>query len=489
MSTPITAALGVDVGTTNTKAVLAVIDSHGSVHEERIRTFPTPSDGERLRRGVLAALAEVADGAGAHAVAIGVASMAETGALVGPDGESRGDLLGWSQGDRRSADALVMSAGAAELYAVTGVPVPAKSPLARWLSLRAADDPRLQDARWQGAADLVVAALTGEAATDHTLAQRTMAYRLPGGAGAAHVETFDPDLLALAGLTPDRFPRVVAPGETAGALTREAGSRLGLPFGLPVVVAGHDHAVGAWAAGVRSPGRAADSVGTAEALYRVAADVPLERAREAGMSTGRTVDGRHASVLAGNPTAGALIEWAFAELFPGVERQGVLDRAARESRDRRPGDPAAFVLPYLRGRQAPAPDPAARMRAVPRLPVDPGDALVALFTGLSLQLAWLDAEQDRLVGPRAPVLVVLGGPGAGDDAWWNAKRHVVAGSLRRVEATEPVATGAAILAAARVAGIMTTLPSRSRESAASAGDPALLDAFVRAATHQERETA
>jgi xylulokinase len=49
-----------------------------------------------------------------------------------------------------------------------------------------------------------------------------------------------------------------------------------------------------------------------------------------------------------------------------------------------------------------------------------------------------------------------------------------------------------MIAVQRVTGTMTRLPlSRSGDgsptSAASEGDPALLDAFVRAATHHERE--
>jgi xylulokinase len=58
-----------------------------------------------------------------------------------------------------------------------------------------------------------------------------------------------------------------------------------------------------------------------------------------------------------------------------------------------------------------------------------------------------------------------------------------------VDAAEPVATGAALLAAHRVAGITTSLPLRSADSAASAGDPALLDAFVEAATLHDKEPA
>ena len=488
------AALGVDVGTTNTKVALAVLGD--AVREERTLTVPTPRSGEALQAVVLGAIREVAVDSPYPVAALGVASMGETGSLIGPDGEPRGDLLRWADGDGATADRLVAAAGAQALYEATGVPAPHKSPLTHWLRLAADDDPRLADARWLGVDALIVSALTGEAATDHTLAARTMAYRLPA-AGHPLADGFDADLLGLAGLTPDRFPRVALPGEAAGTLTEHASAALGLPAGLPVVVAGHDHAVGAWAAGAREPGDAADSVGTAEALLRIAGDagrrdcddvgrdtgrdISLDEARRAGMSLARGVEGRHLTLLAGNPTAGALVEWAFAELIPGADRRDVLQQA----RTLADGPLDAFLLPYLRGRQSPAPDASASLRLVQlgeRPTADPAATLTAVLTGLALQLAWMDAVQTQLAGPRRPELAVLGGPGAANDAWWRLKQRLVPGILRRADVAEPVATGAALLAAHRVAGLTTSLPLRSADSVASAGDPALLDAFVGAAT-------
>ena len=112
-----------------------------------------------------------------------------------------------------------------------------------------------------------------------------------------------------------------------------------------------------------------------------------------------------------------------------------------------------------------------------------------MLTGLALQLAWMDAAQTALTGPRRAELAVLGGPGAANGAWWRLKQRLLPGALRRVDAAEPVATGAAMLAAHRVTGLTTSLPLRSADSAASAGDPALLDAFVQAATLPSKETA
>jgi xylulokinase len=491
------AALGVDIGTTNTKVVVAEIASDGSVRSAHSQTIPTPSDGSALRDAVLASIkkvaAEYAAGAAGAAgtaaaanpiEAVGIASMAETGALLGPDGEPRGALLRWNDSHSRVADDLVASVGAEALYAATGVPVVAKTPIAHWLRLRDQDDSRLRDARWAGAADLVAFALTGALATDHTLAARTLGYRsVP--VGSPLPRAFDPELLALAGpagisgLSPDRMPEVLEPGTPAGSVTSAAASATGLTAGIPVFIAGHDHAVGAWAAGARASGDAADSVGTAEALFRVsAAPVPREAARRAGMSVARTVDGRHESLVAGNPTAGALVEWAFQTIWPGAEREATQAAAARIGALR--GD--VLVLPFLRGRQSPAPDPRAVFRVVDRagetasLPADAGEALVAVLSGLVLQLAWMDAAQSVVLeAPRASGLRVIGGPGAADGAWWSLKQAILPGGLTRVDAAEPVALGAALLAARSVTGLEPVLPGRASPSRTSAADELLSD--------------
>ncbi|MDN4613359.1 FGGY family carbohydrate kinase [Leifsonia sp. F6_8S_P_1B] len=503
------AAIGVDVGTTNTKVVLASVAADGGVTTERVFSLPTPERGAALQEAVVAAIADVTAAAPRPIAAIGVASMAESGALTTPDGSPLGELLRWTDahvpGHAEAAASLVAQAGAAELYAATGVPVPAKSPLVHWLRLRVFGDPRTERAHWAGAADLVVTALTGEAVTDHTLAARTMAYRL--GEPAA---TFDADLLALIGLTPDRFPRVARPGEAAGVVRADVIDALA---GVPVVVAGHDHAVGAWAAGVRSPGQAADSVGTAEALLRVGDEVPREGARLNGMSIARTVDGAHETLLAANPTAGAFVAWALEELLPPGAARDMVPQLGAETRDEsRLGERSAawrddlqrqaeavaasaapltsFVLPYLRGRQAPAPDPHATVRSI-----DGPPTLAGVLTGLALQLAWLDAAQTDLLGPRDPELRVLGGPGAANPAWRRVKERIMPGSLRPVVCAEPVATGAALLAlrAADTIDPTTSLPlgsaAGSVHPAAAAGDPALLGAFIAAATQPEKEPA
>jgi xylulokinase len=492
-------ALGIDIGTTNTKVVLVEVDG-AFPRELRRLSVPTPGDGAALRDAVFRAIETLTRSGGDRIEAVGIASMAETGSLIDGAGEPLGGLLRWNDGvdgaDGAVTD-LVSSVGPAALYEATGVPAPAKTPVAHWLKLRRAEHPALATARWGGVADLIALALTGRLVTDHTLAARTMAYRSTP-LGEALPTSFDPDLSSLGGFSPDRLPDVLTPGSPAGVVSAEAAQRTGLASGIPVVIAGHDHAVGAWAAGARADGQAANSVGTAEAIFRVSgAPIPREAARRAGMSVARTIDGSHESLLAGNPTAGALVEWAFQTIFPMEPREETLAAAAAAA-STWAGEP--LVLPYLRGRQAPHPDPQAVFRVVDRagatasLPTGAGDALAAILGGLVLQLAWLEAAQNEVVGVStgagAGVLHVLGGPGAANDAWWTLKRRIVPLELRRVESSEPVAVGAAMFATHSATGVSPALRSVPANAAASVPvdrPPALLADFIAAAA-AARET-
>lgn len=453
--------LGIDVGTTNAKvAVLAVPDEGLPVQVLAVAAAPTPAPGDldgTLRGLTARALAQAAARTGAPVVpaAVGVASMAETGVPLGADGGPLGGWLRWD-GHRAAAEAAALAdrLGATALFEATGVRPSAKVPLATlaWLG---AHEPATRAAldRWAGVADLAVLGLTGELVTDHTLAGRSMAYRLPP-AGEPLPDAFDADLLAEVGLRPGQLPRVAGPGAPPVALRSPAWVAAGLPAGTPVTVAGHDHAVGAWAAGVRGPGDVADSLGTAEAVLTVLGDDPPRRAdvAAAGMSLVRTVRGRPA-LLAGSSSAGAMVRWWLEHEAPGWSADALFAAVARLPDEERPA--GTLVLPYAAGRQTPAPDPDARPRVLHRGDHGTVALAAALVDGLALQARWmLDAQRD-LAGPAhvPDRLVVLGGPAGRNTAWMRAKALLGPVPLRLVDCAEPVAAGAALLALHR-AGLL-----------------------------------
>ncbi|MDO5287640.1 MAG: FGGY family carbohydrate kinase [Actinomycetia bacterium] len=437
-------ALGIDVGTTSTKVVVAA--ANGPL---LVRSRPTPRDAGRLVADVLALVSEAVAASPTPPQAVGIASMAESGWLLDRSGEALGPMVSWTESrSGQEVQALVERVGWDALFEATGVRPGPKPPLAYWLELRREQPDLVRRVRWAGAADLVHLALTGQLVSDHTLAGRSLAYRLPP-AGQPCAPVFDPELLAEAGMAPDQLPRVYRPGDPLARVL--PGRSLA---GCPVLVAGHDHQVAAWAAGVRQRSQVADSVGTAEAVLSLTEPV-ADRARlgRDGMSVTRAVDGVTEAVVAGSPSAGAFVQ-QMAEVYANGDVDQLLAGLPESGLASGSG-----LLPYPRGRQAPDPDPQARVRSWGPGPL-PAPGTRAL-EAVCCQAQWLVQRQAEQVST-CDDLVVIGEAVRRSPVWQRVKASLADRPARLVTAPEPVACGAALLALVR-AGLAdpdsTTLPT------------------------------
>lgn len=406
---------GVDVGTTTCKVGLYRLDGTAVATRRR----PTPPDAPALVAGVLDELRDCLGDA--QPLAVGITGVAEGGVALDASLRPLGPLVWWH--DRRAEHAarwLAGRVGRVALFRRTGVDVAAKTPLALWLHHR---EELSRMRAWVGVPELVATALCGEPVTDRTLAGRSGAFDQRAG-------RYDEDLLALAGVRPEQL------ASTRGTGTARAGV---LRAGTPVVVAGHDHLVAAYAAGAREPGAVVDSLGTAEAVVTVAAAPPADDAAGTGMSWNRTTDGRHWAFVSGFPGSGRLVDWLCALCAADYPD---LDRLAGTVR----GPTGLVVLPYLAGRAAPAPD-AGRGLSMRGLRRRHGlaDVVVGVFEGACCHGRWMAERQaghaDAAVGP----VTVLGGPSRGR-TWMRVKAHVLPGRLRRIEDAEAACAGAAALA-------------------------------------------
>lgn len=426
-----TLVLGLDLGSTTTKAVLADV-SEGVVVVHAARR-PTPTGVDALIDTAAAVMRESSASVSGRIAAVGIAAMGESGAPIERSGRALTPLLRWDRPlDRAHLDRLL--ACHPGLSAATGIPATTK-PAAVVLTALRAERPDVFAAMrwWVGAADLVAHALTGVRATDHTLAARTM---MASGDGDA----WDPDVLAGLGLSSNAMPAVRPPGEQV-ALTTDAAAAFGLTSGVPVHIAGHDHVVGAWAAGVRLAGSVADSLGTSEAIIRVADAADAASAVAAGFAVGRTVDGTARTILGGSPACGALLARWETE-HPDDRVTARLQRMAPDSWEAA----QTLVLPYPSGRQCPAPDPAARLRVISG--ADAADRARGLLQSLVCHARWMRATADDLAGSPTTGVTVLGSLAERIAVW--APLTAAAGVPTWLCATaEPVATGAALLAGVR----------------------------------------
>ena len=261
-------------------------------------------------------------------------------------------------------------------------------------------------------------------------------------------------------------------------------------------------AVGAWASGVRAPGAVADSLGTAEAVVRVITDPDPRAAGRAGaaaaagaaradaasadaegavaaradavangFSVGRTVDGSARTILGGSRACGAMLAW-WADEHPEDHVWSHLSSATAELWS----TSAMTVLPYPSGRQCPHPRSGARV-VLRDASADPADRSRAVLQALVFQARWMREVSDAHAGSPATAIAVLGSLARRIPAW--VPLTATAGlPTRRIIPAEPVAAGAALLAAVRAgeasAGLI--LPGEDVEPAPS---PGLDDAYRR----------
>jgi xylulokinase len=365
---------------------------------------------------------------GQHVDAIGITAMAETGVPLDRQLRPLTKLITWrDQPGVEQAQQLGSELGPAALYARTGLRLSPKLPLVTWRWLRDTQPELLARTRlWAGVPDLVLAALTGTYAMHLTHAQRL---------GVLELETrqWDQELLEYGGL--DRLPAVVEP-MTVVATT---------PDGVPVVLCGHDHLVGAWAAGVREPGQVADSLGTAEAVITPSPGLVLDdQLRQQGISMSWYVDGLHGCAVSGNGAAGGLVEQRLASLGRDYTWLNSVLEPVHEPSDR-------FIAPYPQGRQAPAPDPSSTYD-VTRPVDDPAEELRALVDALSFHARWMAEEQTRLLGIDWRSTVAFGGP-VRLSGWMTRKAYASGGREFAVLHDQAAAAqGAALMAAEVVTG-------------------------------------
>jgi xylulokinase len=439
------AILVIDVGTTHCKAGL--FGEGGAALG--IATRPTPHDRdrsggaiilpERLWDAVAAAVAAVLAERPAVA-AVGVAGMAETGLLLGRrDGRPRTPLLPWFDDSAAPYAARLAGAAApAERFATLGIYPSFKVSLAKILQAGDGAPELLDGAVWLGAPEYIAYRLSGAHGTDHSLAGRTYAFDL-------RARAWDTAWLRQLGLPADLF----APAGPSGAPLGRTGAGLaglGLAPGTPVAVCGHDHVCAAVATGAVEPGRALDSMGTAEALIGALGAPPEPGAALAsGLTFGLLPLVERWYWLGGLSAAGGSLDWLRGILGDPPLSYAQL-QALQESLGPEPGE--LLFLPYLAGSGAPRPSPAARGAFIGLAAAHTrADMLRAVLEGAAYQLESIRRAAAGLTG-QPPATIAVAGGGARNRRWLQIKADIYGAPLDVLADDEATLLGAALVVGA-----------------------------------------
>jgi xylulokinase len=376
---------GIDIGTTNLKAI--VFDASGTVIAAA--SSPTPihypgpdraeHDPEALwlatARTVRAALARLPDPAAV--ISVSVASMGESGVLVDGAGKAQGPMLAWFDGRTApEARALAERIGGDQLFAESGLSLQRIFSLCklRWLQTHHSHFFR-SGVRWLNTGDWITYRLSGQQATDFSLASRTLLLKI-------HQLRWNLELLQELGFPPDLLAPLRPSGAHLGPITAEAAGLTGLPLHTAVAVGGHDHVCAALALGVTEPGHLLNSLGTAEALF-----LPPERPlTDPVMGRQNYTQGCHVAggyyTFGGQYTLGASIDW----FRHAVGNDAPYDILIAEAEAAPPGSLGVHFLPHLRLANPPHDDPRARGAFVGlTTDADRGVLFRALLEGLAYE--------------------------------------------------------------------------------------------------------
>jgi xylulokinase len=415
--------LGIDVGSSRVKAVL--VDEDGGESTSAAVDTPFVETGDGVEAGaadILGAVARAMAGLGeqrTRVAAVGVAGMAESGAPLDGAGRPLAPVIPWHDGRGRDVADRINDRFGLDLAQAAGQKARAVATVAKlgWLL----ENGVTGVTRWLGVPELVLHALTGGEATEWSLAARTGCFDIAR-------RRWLPDVARAAGFEVTVFPQIRSAGDDMGRVSSEGAAWVGLPAGVPVTVAGHDHLSGVVGSGA-GPADLVNSVGTAETVVGRSAEMPdVAAAVDRGVAV---------TVFPGADGWAALASGARAGLAIAAARER-LGRSPAELDELAADEPGAPL-------EAPGLLDSLHRRDPPALPDGPPGAVWrTLLDALAVCTAEAVEKVTGLLG-EAERVVVLGG-GARSDPWMDAKARRVPLPVWRSTAGEAVARGAAVFA-------------------------------------------
>ena len=352
--------IGVDIGTTSTKAV--VFSTNGRLVAHHVVEYPlltpTPAtaeqDPEQIYRAVISAIRNAVQSA--CIAPNDVACVAFSAAMhsliaVNDSGTALTRSITWA--DNRAAawaERIKTELGGMAIYRRTGTPIHPMSPLAKLAWLRD-EQPKVfaAAARFIGIKEYVFYRLFKRYAVDYSIASATGLFNL------AELG-WDDEALAVAGVVPERLSSLVPTTFHLEGLDPQLATELGIDPGTPFVIGANDGVLSNLGVNAIQPGEVAVTIGTSGAM-RTVVDRP------ATDPTGRTfcyaLTERHWVIGGPVNNGGIIFRWVRDEMAAaecetakrlGIDPYEVLTRIAERVA---PGSEGLIFHPYLARERAP----------------------------------------------------------------------------------------------------------------------------------------
>lgn len=359
--------IGVDIGTTSTKAVL--FKENGTIVAQSSQGYPlhqpSPSVAEQDPGQILQAVIHTISSVmqDSHAAPDSVLLVSFSSAMhsvIAVDGVG-GPLtacITWADNrSSRHAQRLRNELNGHELYMRTGTPIHPMSPITKlmWLG---EEQPELfrQASKFISIKEYIFFKLFGEYVIDHSIASCTGMFNL-------EKLDWDAEALRIAGITRERLSKPVPTTRIMQGLLPGLAEELGLLASTPFVVGASDGVLSNLGVGAIEPGVIAATIGTSGAI-RTVVDHPLTDPK--GRIFCYALTDKHWVIGGPVNNGGMLFRWVRDEFAAsevetakrlGIDPYEVLTRIAEQVP---PGSGGLLFHPYLTGERAPLWNPDAR---------------------------------------------------------------------------------------------------------------------------------
>ncbi len=260
-------------------------------------------------------------------------------------------------------------------------------------------------------------------------------------------------LLSKLGIDPDLLPPVYESVEVSGTVHREASQATGIPVGTPVVGGAGDQPAGAVGNGIVRAGIVSATMGTSGVIF-AHAEKPVPNPEGTLQSFCHAVPGKWC-VFGCMLAAGGSLQWLrntlFADEVATARRAGkdpgvVYSQMIKEAQQAPPGCDSLFFLPYLTGERCPYPDPNARGAWIGlEVRHDRASMIRAVLEGITYGM------RDQITLMRAAGVKVsevrAGGGGALSPFWRQLQADMYRAKVVTINTAEGAAYGVALLAA------------------------------------------
>lgn len=454
--------IGIDVGTTTIKAIAYDVETQEA---KTTAIYPTPvsnpykgcseHDPDMLWNVVADCLRKLIhqQDQPLPILGISISSFGDTGVVLDQHLKPISPILTWydSRGENQ-IDRLHIAIPTDQFRKITGQRVSTSLGISKWLWLQSKNPHLSKKMRyWLSVPDFILWKLTGEFATDFSIASRT-------GFFNQATMNWSTTMLNYANITSAQLPHLYRSGTVIGKITSEASNQTGVPVGVPCAVGGHDHLCAALVTGANRSNQLVDSCGTAQSLL-----VPLDRFpielpfTERGYACYVNVLEGGYVLRGGLRAAGGILQWLTQQLAGNSVEPADLpyEKLIKEAGKSMKNQTTPLWLPHLMGSGTPLNDPQSYAALIGLSEdVTRGDLFRSLLESLAFWLRFNIQNIEDILNISLQEIYLLGGV-TRIEILSQIKADVINRPVILPEVIQASATGAALLAGAGV-GIFTS---------------------------------